>query len=108
MKVARLALIVVIAMLAVGTAALMRLDLPRATLIAKYPDARSRFVALPDGTIAHVRLEGPTDKPAAVLPAWINGLTAKLGPLGVAFVGELSSRRNRPHGARTPHDSRRL
>jgi pimeloyl-ACP methyl ester carboxylesterase len=39
----------------------------RAALIGKYSDSRSRFVALPDGSVAHVRVEGAIDKPTVVL-----------------------------------------
>ena len=66
-RVARLALAFLTAVLVFGAAAMIRLDMPRAALIAKYAGPRARFVALPDGTVAHVRLDGPRDKPAVVL-----------------------------------------
>jgi pimeloyl-ACP methyl ester carboxylesterase len=58
-----------LAVAAVASAAVVfvRPDLPRATLIAKYADAQSRFVALPDGTVAHVEIEGPAGQPTVVL-----------------------------------------
>jgi pimeloyl-ACP methyl ester carboxylesterase len=66
-RVARLALAFLTAVLVLGAAAMIRLDMPRTALIAKYAGPRARFVALPDGTVAHVRLDGPGDKPAVVL-----------------------------------------
>ena len=67
MRIARLALIVLAGVLVLGAAALIRLDMPRTALIAKYGGPKARFVPLPDGTVAHVRLEGPRNKPVVVL-----------------------------------------
>jgi len=66
-RVARFAFAFLAAVLVIGAAVMIRLDMPRTALIAKYAGPRARFVALPDGTVAHVRLEGPRDKPAVVL-----------------------------------------
>jgi pimeloyl-ACP methyl ester carboxylesterase len=66
-RIAGFALMVVIALLAIASAALVRLDFSPSALKAKYADANSRFVALPDGTVAHVRVEGPPDAPVVVL-----------------------------------------
>jgi pimeloyl-ACP methyl ester carboxylesterase len=52
---------------AIVAGALVRPDLSRATLRAKYADARSRFVTLPDGSVAHVRVDGPSGAPTIVL-----------------------------------------
>ena len=66
-RIARPALISLAAVLVLGAAALIRLDMPRTALIAKYAGPKARFVPLPDGTVVHVRLEGPRDKPTVVL-----------------------------------------
>ena len=66
-RIVRLALIFLAAVLVIGAAALIRLDMPRTALIAKYAGPRARFVPLPDGSVAHVRIEGPRDKPTVVL-----------------------------------------
>jgi pimeloyl-ACP methyl ester carboxylesterase len=66
-KVASAALIAFIAILVIASALLFRPDLSRAALIARYSDAGSRFVDLPDGSMAHVRLQGPMDQPTVVL-----------------------------------------
>ena len=67
MRIVRFALIFLAAVLVLGAAALIRLDMPRTALIAKYAGPKARFVPLPDGTVAHVRLEGPRNKPVVVL-----------------------------------------
>jgi pimeloyl-ACP methyl ester carboxylesterase len=59
--------LVVTAGFALGAAALIRLDLPRASLVARYADSRSQFAALADGSVAHVRLQGPPGAPVVVL-----------------------------------------
>jgi pimeloyl-ACP methyl ester carboxylesterase len=74
-KVAGAALIAFVAILLIASAFLFRPDLSRGALISRYSDARSRFVDLPDGSIAHVRLEGPMDRPAVVL---LHGAMASL------------------------------
>jgi pimeloyl-ACP methyl ester carboxylesterase len=74
-KVAGAALVAFVAILLIASALLFRPDLPRATLISRYTDARSRFIDLPDGSMAHVRLEGPMDRPAVVL---LHGAMASL------------------------------
>jgi pimeloyl-ACP methyl ester carboxylesterase len=45
----------------------VRLDLDRNSLITKYADVHSRFLHLPGGTIAHVRIAGAAEGPAVVL-----------------------------------------
>jgi pimeloyl-ACP methyl ester carboxylesterase len=67
MRIVRFALLLLAAVLVLGAAALIRLDMPRTALIAKYAGPEARFVTLPDGTVAHVRLAGPRNRPAVVL-----------------------------------------
>jgi pimeloyl-ACP methyl ester carboxylesterase len=50
-------------------------DIPRAILEAKYGDAPSRFLTLPDGTRAHLRDRGPRDALALIL---LHGSNASL------------------------------
>jgi pimeloyl-ACP methyl ester carboxylesterase len=67
MRLARAALITFLIIPLIASALLFRPDLPRTSLIAKYSDSRSRFVEFPDGSIAHMRLEGPMEAPVVVL-----------------------------------------
>jgi pimeloyl-ACP methyl ester carboxylesterase len=41
--------------------------LPRESLIRKYAGPNSRFIQLPDGSAAHVEINGQSDKPVVVL-----------------------------------------
>ena len=50
-------------------------DIPRAILEVKYAGATSQFLALPDGTRAHVRDRGPRDALALIL---LHGSNASL------------------------------
>jgi pimeloyl-ACP methyl ester carboxylesterase len=59
--------LVMIVGVAIACGALVRFDLSRAALKAKYADATSRFVTLPDGAVAHVRVDGPSGAPTVVL-----------------------------------------
>jgi pimeloyl-ACP methyl ester carboxylesterase len=67
LKVAVIALSAVLALFAAGLCGFLRLDLPRAELIQKYSDVNSRFIQLPDGSEAHLKLLGPAGKPTVVL-----------------------------------------
>jgi pimeloyl-ACP methyl ester carboxylesterase len=66
-RLAQLGALPVAVLLCAAVAAFIRPDLSRASLIAKYADPKSQFVTLPDGTIAHVRIEGTAGMPVIVL-----------------------------------------
>ena len=55
------------ALLALGVALFVRLDADRGAVLRTYSVADSRFLTLPDGAVAHVRIDGPADGVPIVL-----------------------------------------
>jgi pimeloyl-ACP methyl ester carboxylesterase len=88
-RIAGIALLVVIAALAAAAATYIQPDLPADSLIRRYGSANSHFLRLPDGSHAHVEIEGDAQRPVVVL---LHGAMSSLqsfagwrGPLAQAY-----------------------
>jgi pimeloyl-ACP methyl ester carboxylesterase len=101
LRIVRVAVIVLSALLALFIAALvglLRPDLSRAELIQKYADVNSRFIQLPDGSNAHLEILGAVGKPTVVLlhgaissvqswAGWIHSLSTKYRVVAIDLPG---------------------
>jgi pimeloyl-ACP methyl ester carboxylesterase len=75
LKVAAIAALLVVALLAVGAVALVRPDIPYAELQRRYGAPGDSYMQMPDGVMLHYRDEGPQDGRTLVL---VHGFSASL------------------------------